>query len=156
MQTSSLKLWRLSNYDDLSGRGGLAASGRWHNRGRAIVYCSESAELAMTEIELGLGLPKYLWPDTYKLLRVAVPARTIVETLADHDLPENWRDDTVTTRRLGDRWLRDITAPLLRVPSARAAGSNYLINPAHIQSDALKVERTYDMPAILRAAFTQD
>lgn len=61
-------LWRLSSYEDLSGRGGLIASGRWHNRGRAVVYCAESHELARIEVEQGLGLPVFLWPDTYRLV----------------------------------------------------------------------------------------
>lgn len=30
---TSLTLWRISNYPDLSGKGGLEAEGRWHSRG---------------------------------------------------------------------------------------------------------------------------
>jgi len=142
-------LWRLSNYRDLSGRGGLVASGRWHNRGRAVVYCAESFSLARIEVEEGLGLPAFLWPDSYCLLRISVPATTTVEELAPQDLPDTWRDDPLATRRIGDAWLRATSAPLLRVPSARAQGSNYLINPVHRQADFLEVERVFTLDDML-------
>lgn len=141
-------LWRLSNYDDLSGRGGLVASGRWHNRGRSVVYCSESVRVARIEIEQGLGLPDYLWPDSFKLLCVEAPASVKIEDLAASDLPADWRENVLVTRRLGDAWLRANTAPLLRVPSARADGWNYLINPAHRYADFLTIRSVYDLEAI--------
>ncbi|MBL6430519.1 MAG: RES family NAD+ phosphorylase [Alphaproteobacteria bacterium] len=112
-----------SNYEDLSGRGGLIASGRWHNRGRAVVYCAESLDLARIEVEQGLGLPAFLWPDSYRLLRVSVPGTTRIEHLQAEDLPLDWRDDILATRRIGDAWLRSNRAALLRVPPPGPTGS---------------------------------
>lgn len=142
-------LWRLSNYEDLSGRGGLIASGRWHNRGRAVVYCAESLDLARIEVEQGLGLPAFLWPDSYRLLRVSVPGTTRVEHLEPEDLPLDWRDDIIATRRIGDAWLRSNRAALLRVPSARADGFNYLVNPTHRHADFLDIERVFTLDEML-------
>ena len=34
-------LWRMSNHADLSGEGGRRVAGRWHERGRPVVYLSE-------------------------------------------------------------------------------------------------------------------
>ncbi|WP_349360031.1 RES family NAD+ phosphorylase [Stappia sp.] len=144
-----MRVWRLSNYRDLSGRGGLVASGRWHNRGRAVVYCAESFALARIEVEEGLGLPPLLWPDSFCLLRISVPATATVEELAPQDLPDSWRDDPLVTRRIGDAWLRGTSAPLLRVPSARAQGFNYLINPVHRLADFLEVERVFTLDEML-------
>ena len=51
-------LWRLTRrpHADLSGRGGEIADGRWHSRGRPVVYCASSAALAV----LGEDFPENL------------------------------------------------------------------------------------------------
>lgn len=43
-------LWRISNHLSLAGKGGSRASGRWHTRGRRVVYCAENAAAALLEI----------------------------------------------------------------------------------------------------------
>ncbi|MGB9409097.1 MAG: RES family NAD+ phosphorylase, partial [Terracidiphilus sp.] len=42
-------LWRISNYVDLSGEGGLTASARWHTKGKPVVYLADSPAGAMLE-----------------------------------------------------------------------------------------------------------
>ena len=46
-----MELWRISNYADLSGAGdGLLAAGRWHTRGRRIVYLADHPASALLEM----------------------------------------------------------------------------------------------------------
>ena len=45
-----MELWRISNYADLSGIGGLKAAGRWHSQGRRIVYLADHPSSALLEM----------------------------------------------------------------------------------------------------------
>jgi len=130
-----MELWRISNYADLSGVGGLRAGGRWHSQGRRVVYLADHSASAL--LEMLVHIDRDLIPATYQLLRVVVPADIAIED-ADAELPPDWRSQTLTSRALGDRWLDRSSSALLRVPSAISAkGNNYLLNPAH--PDATKI-----------------
>lgn len=129
-------LWRISNYPDLSGIGGLLHPGRWHPRGRPVVYLAESAAGALLEalVHIEAAHPSEL-PRNYQLLEVE-----ILEREADHlattqdcqDLQEGWQNDPAITRRIGDLWLASGASLLLRVPSAVVGRTfNYLFNPVH-------------------------
>src|SRR5689334_19893452 len=130
-----MELWRISNYTDLSGAGGLRAAGRWHSQGRRIVYLADHPSSALLEMLVHLG--RDLIPATYQLLRVSVPDDVVVETV-DENLPADWRTKAMSSRELGDRWLDRSASVLLQVPSAISErGTNYLLNPAH--PDAAKI-----------------
>lgn len=71
--------WRISNYADFSGIGGLGTGGplhrgRCHNRGRPIVYLAQSAASALLEApaHTEASHPREL-PRQYQLLEVDVP-----------------------------------------------------------------------------------
>ena len=130
-----MELWRISNYADLSGLGGLRAGGRWHSQGRRIVYLADHPSSAL--LEMLVHMDRDLMPATYQLLRVVVPADMAVEAI-DAALPPDWRSQMFTSREIGDRWLDGSASALLRVPSAISAkGNNYLLNPEH--PDAAKI-----------------
>lgn len=130
-----MELWRISNYADLSGIGGLRAAGRWHSQGRRIVYLADYSSSAL--LEMLVHMDRDLMPATYQLLRIVVPADIAVATI-DEELPPDWRSQTLTSREIGDRWLDRSASALLRVPSAISAkGNNYLLNPEH--PDAAKI-----------------
>lgn len=133
-----MKLWRISNYADLQGKGGLKAAGRWHNRGIPIVYLSESPALAMLEVLVHFELDLSEIPETYQLLEVDYSKRTGMSHLHKNYLPAYWREDLELTRAIGDEWLMGSSSLLLRVPSAVVPHSyNYLFNPRHVlASDA--------------------
>lgn len=129
-------LWRISNYAELSGAGGLTHPGRWHNRGRPVVYLAESAAGALLEalVHVEATHPGEL-PRHYQLLEVEVPDGV---SIADPDLPDGlrlengWQHELAATRRCGDRWLASGTSLLLRVPSAVVGRTcNVLFNPLH-------------------------
>ena len=124
-----MELWRISNYADLSGIGGLRAAGRWHSQGRSIVYLADHPSSAL--LEMLVHMDRDLLPATYQLLRVSVPNDVAIETVGV-ELPADWRSKTMVSREIGDRWLDRSTSALLRVPSAISERSNnFLLNPAH-------------------------
>ena len=133
-------LWRISNYADLSGMGGVLHRGRWHNRGRPVVYLAHSAAGALLEVlvHIEASHPSEL-PRHYQLLEVELPETVATSTAK---LPEGdaWRDDFTTTRRCGDQWLTAGETLLLRVPSAVVGRtSNYLFNPLHPQASECRI-----------------
>lgn len=133
-------LWRISNHVSLAGDGGMRASGRWHTRGRRVVYCSESPAAALLEILVHFEIDVRDLPTRYRLLKLHAPDDLVVEDLAAADLPTDWLERTDLTRATGDRWLQMGRSSLLRVPSAVVPETfNVLLNPAHEQSGQVGV-----------------
>ena len=144
-------LWRISNYADLSGSGALLHSGRWHNRGRCVVYLAQSAAAALLEalVHIEASHPGEL-PREYQLLEVEVLDEVaLTETAAP---PGGvWRPslalDVSTTRRIGDQWLAAGKTLLLRVPSVVVGRTfNVLLNPAHGQAARCRIVSTARYP----------
>jgi RES domain-containing protein len=124
-----MRIWRISNYADLSGIGGTLAAGRWHSKGRAILYTAEHPALALLEALVHLDRSEL--PDRFQLLSIDIP-----ESIAFQSPPQNlladWSQSTVESRSIGDRWLRDGASLLLRVPTALIPHAwNFLVNPEH-------------------------
>lgn len=116
-------VWRISNYDNLLGLGGLYAGGRWHSKGRLIVYTSEHPALAILEVLAHLD--RTAPPADYQLLSIELPNDSVLEHLGHDFAPDK-------TKATGDNWLASGSSLALRVPSVVAAHSwNYLINPMH-------------------------
>jgi RES domain-containing protein len=127
-------LWRLTRqrYADLSGRGGELADGRWHTRGRPVVYCAASAALAVLEVRVHLDLPLDLLPDDYVLMQIQASDDLDVQTVTSHDLADGWRTREDLCRPIGDAWLDEASTALLSVPSAIVGVErNILLNPKH-------------------------
>jgi RES domain-containing protein len=127
-------LWRLTRwtYADLSGRGGEVADGRWHTRGRPVVYCAGSAALAVLEVRVHLDLPLDLLPDDYVLTQIEAPDDLEVLIIRPSDLPAGWRSREDLCRPIGDAWLDEASTALLSVPSAIVdVERNILLNPRY-------------------------
>jgi RES domain-containing protein len=140
-----MDLWRISNYPDLSGIGGLRAAGRWHSQGRPIVYLADHPSSAL--LEMLVHMDRDLIPPTYQLLRISIPSDMKIEGLAAGSLSTDWRTDTMASREIGDRWLDRSTSALLQVPSAISGrGQNFLLNPAHPDAGQLTVVETFRAP----------
>ena len=87
-----------------------------------------------------------LIPATYQLLRIVAPDDIAIEAI-NAELPRDWREQTLTSREIGDRWLDRATSALLRVPSAISAnGNNYLLNPEHPDSARIAVAEVIEAP----------
>ncbi len=135
-------LWRISVFANLDGLGGLKYSARWHSAGRPIVYAADHPAGALCEMLVHVDSDDL--PDTFQLLKVVVPAAVDAR---EPVLPGNWLEDPAVTRAIGDTWLIQSTALLLRVPSAIVPDAwNFLINPLHPQATALRIESARHVP----------
>lgn len=143
-----MRLWRSSDHTDLSGRGGLRITGRWHSGGARVVYLSDHPASTLLETLVHLEVDPEDVPDTFQLLAVELPDTVGFETIEEVQLAVGWREDQTITRDLGDRWLRENRTALLRVPSAIVpAAVNWLLNPAHADSAKARITE------IIRAPF---
>ncbi len=126
-----MNLWRISDHLDLSGVGGFKRSGRWHNRGKKVVYLSDSPSGTLLERLVHLELDPEDVPEFYTRLKVAIPGDMAIEQLDPPDTAD-WMLDEKLTRSMGDTWLAAGKTCLARVPSAIASEAwNYLLNPEH-------------------------
>jgi RES domain-containing protein len=130
-----MRLWRVSNYADLSGEGGRRVAARWHQRGRPAVYLAEHPALALLETLVHLEIDPDELPSHYQLLTVEAPDALALEELTEAELAArivNWRHATEQTRMLTRAWFDERRTALMRVPSAIVpAAVNYLLNPLH-------------------------
>ena len=140
-----MEVWRISNYVELSGSGGVRAGGRWHSRGKRIVYLADHPASAV--LEMLVHMDRDLFPATYRLLRVIVPETLAVEMVGVEGLSADWRERPAMTREIGDRWLDGSSSALLQVPSVIVpAARNFLLNPAHPDAAACTVAEVIDAP----------
>ncbi len=139
-----MRVWRICRRphaeDPLSGRGGLFVSGRWHTRGRRIVYTSGSLALAALEILVHAD-PSELPADLFRVA-IDIPDDVTLERIDVSTLPATWRSFPAPAmlQQLGDGWLQRQAALVLRVPSAVIPEEhNYLLNPAHPEAPRVTV-----------------
>ena len=137
-----MRAWRISNFADLSGEGGLLIEGRWHFRGTPIVYCTDHPSTALLEILV--HATRYTVPDYYQLLEIEVP--NDIETFAP-TIAMNWDRDADETRRIGARFIADGIFALMNVPSViMPKARNFLLNPAHADAGQIRIVETYRYP----------
>ena len=138
-------LWRVSNYATLDGTGGLYVSGRWHSKGRLVVYCTLNPATALLEMLVHMEIDSEDRPERFQVLRIEGPDRPSKEAVDFEGLLQNWADDMAITRRVGDLWLSEERSLLLEVPSVLVPETcNVLVNPRHPEANLLKLSRTYD------------
>jgi RES domain-containing protein len=134
-------LWRISDFIDLSGKGGRGASARWHSKGRLIVYLADCPAGALLEriVHMTDMYDEAFLPRFYQLLKVAVPDELVIKQL-NTIAPTDWREHHEFTRAIGDAWLASLETALARVPSAIAPQTwNILLNPEHPDAKLVQV-----------------
>jgi RES domain-containing protein len=142
-----MRLWRISNHADLSGEGGLLASGRWHSRGRRIVYLTDHPASALVEILVHLEVDPEDLPVSYQLLAVDLSDAVSFETIREDGLATDWHARANLTRDIGDQWLHENRTALLRVPSAiMPFALNWLINPVHADAATARIAEIIRTP----------
>jgi RES domain-containing protein len=126
-----------------SGIGASLSEGfRWNSISTRIVYAAESRALAILEVSVHLDLQEDLPTDRY-LITLEIPDEVEILELDQMDLPLNWdaKPPIVETQLIGDDFVNQQTAAVLKVPSAVVPEEfNYLINPLH--TDAQKIKMT--------------
>jgi RES domain-containing protein len=136
-------LWRISNHLSLAGDGALRTPGRWHTRGRRVVYCAQSPAAALLEIMVHFEIDIQALPIRYRLLKIEAPDDMQVERVSVDDLPKDWPERTEVTRAVGDGWLTKSSAALLSVPTAIVPEPfNVLLNPAHQDAKVIVIVQT--------------
>jgi RES domain-containing protein len=125
----------------------LLVPGRWHSRGRRIVYLTDHPASALVEVLVHLEVDPEDLPNAYQLLAIDLPDDTKIETIEEDKLAAAWRQHTNLTRQFGDRWLHENRTALMRVPSAIVpAAVNWLFNPAHADSAKAHVAEIIPAP----------
>jgi RES domain-containing protein len=139
--------WRVSNHATLDGIGGMLASGRWHSRGRPVLYCTLNPATALLETLVHMEIDPDRSPKRFQILRIAGPDVLHLEHVNQATLPANWNADIEATQAIGDRWLVSSRSLLLQVPSVLVPETwNILVNPAHPDARLLKIDRIYQYP----------
>lgn len=135
-----MRLWRISNYATLTGAGGLISSGRWHSGRSEVVYMADSPASALLERLVHLELDPDEVPRTYQLLSIDTPDTLSFDSIEQTSLPTDWRTNDPSTWPIGDHWITERRAPLLRVPSAIVPHTwNWLFNPRHREATTVKI-----------------
>jgi len=146
-----MRLWRISNYADLSGTGGLRYSARWHTKGHPIIYSAEHPAGALIEFLAYIDLENI--PETFQLVTIEIDADVTGTAIEPRQLRGAWITDTGVSRAIGDEWLMLGTSLLLRVPSAIVPDAyNMLINPNHPDADKMRITKTERVPLDRRLA----
>jgi len=136
-------LWRISNHLSLAGDGAVRTPGRWHTRGRRVVYCAQSPAAALLEILVHFEIDIQDLPVRYRLLKIQVPDDVQFERVSVDHLPKDWPARTEVTRAVGDSWFTKGSAALLSVPSAIVPETfNVLLNPAHQDARGIVIVQT--------------
>ena len=136
-------LWRISNHLSLAGDGASRTPGRWHTRGRRVVYCARNPAAALLEILVHFEIDIQNLPLRYRLLKIEAPDDLHIEAVTVDQLPKDWPERTELTSALGDAWLSQGSAALLSVPSAIVPETfNILLNPAHPDAKRIVIVQT--------------
>lgn len=124
----------------LSGAGAARGNARWNSKGTAIIYTAESRALAMAEVAVHLSL--HSLASDYLMATIDIPDDISLISLSESELPEQWNawPHQEASRRIGDDFISQCKAAVLKVPSAVVRGdSNYLIHPAHEEFGRIRI-----------------
>jgi RES domain-containing protein len=142
-----MTLWRVSNYQNLDGVGGLYVSGRWHTKGHPVVYCTLNPATALLETLVHIEIDSEDRPERFQVLRIEGPESLSIEKVQADSLSPNLAEDMNATQAIGDRWLSEKRSLLLQVPSVLVPETwNVLLNPLHVEINLLKIIAIYEHP----------
>lgn len=165
MNVPLIRLWRICKAahvaTTLEGLGGLHVSGRWHHRGRPVVYTSTTPSLAALEMLVHLDPADA--PADLRLVELELPAEASREEIdparllrgenfeATAALAEQPTPDATTWTKhpapdalptFGSQWLDSVRSLALIVPSAvMPLERNVLLNPRHREMGRVRILR---------------
>ena len=127
---------------ELSGKGAEINGGRWNNKGRGVIYTSDSRALCTAEI--AVHTPLGIVPVDYYLQCIEIPNFSMLDVDIEI-LEKSWRNfpHEVSTKLIGDKFIADNIYLVMKVPSAAVQDEyNYLINPNHKNYSRVKLLST--------------
>ncbi len=131
--------------DTLKGIGASRAYGnRWNSHGVHLVYATATRALGMLEILVHLKLQENI-PNDRLYVEIDIPNNFKILEMKLEELPEDWNKKPVSksTQIIGDQFVREMKAPILKVPSVIIPQEfNYLINPFHPKAHKIQVIST--------------
>ena len=137
-----MRIWRISEFADLSGEGGRLFPSRWNRREVPIVYCADHPSTSLLEIMVHTSRENL--PDSYQLLGIAIPDDIQAISAV---LPSDWQRNTRATQDVWDDFVLKGEHTLLRVPSIiMPQAFNYLLNPAHPDAAKLTIAQIWRYP----------
>lgn len=123
---------------DISGEGAKIAGGRWNTIGVPILYTSQHISLGILEILVRAD--KFTSPDNYTLVSIQIPDDKEILSIDLAKLKSAWEINTGYTKYIGDEFLKNSPALVLKVPSAIVPQEhNFLINPLHKDFKKVKI-----------------
>jgi RES domain-containing protein len=126
----------------LKGIGAAMTEGyRWNSLNTYLVYTAESRALATLEVSVHLDLSEDLPTDRY-YVEIEIPDDIQILELEIADLPDNWdsRPPILETQYIGDDFIKDNNAAVLKVPSCIVPKeNNYLINLNHPDASRITI-----------------
>lgn len=128
--------------NDLSGKGGVISSARWHEH-VPIVYTSVNSSTAILE-KLVYMQATDIHHDLM-ITSIVVPNNSSSEEIEIAQLPEDWDKypGPIILKKIGNAWLSGLSSLLLFVPSViDPLAKNVLINPLHPEADGITIEKT--------------
>lgn len=115
----------------MDGGGAARTDGRWHSRGRHVIYAGRGFAVALLEKLVHTWTGKV--PRRQQFADIFVPSSIEVEEVGPAEVPGWERADRNASRAYGDAWYDSGRTAVLVVPSVPAMGleSNVLINQHH-------------------------
>lgn len=118
--------------DKLDGEGAIKRGGRWNLQGIAVIYTADSEQTIREElkgrdfdpIKAGYMFFKIEVSDELPILEIT---REMLEG-TNWDL-DNYESEDCPTQQIGSEFLESNEYGIIKVPSARSEGDNYLLNP---------------------------
>ena len=127
----------------------MHVSGRWHSKGRRVIYTAEHPSGAINEMLVNIAREDL--PDSFQFLKIELADDVPIENVEMKNLPVNWAQDRSVTRALGDIWLAQQRSLALRVPSVLVPETyNVLLNPAHPNAAKIRFVQTLKAGVDLR------
>ena len=126
----------------------LTASGvanRWNTAGQYVIYTAATASLACLENVVHRGAEGLQAP--FKLMRLVIPERVLLEEVTAERLPAGWQQVTSypQCQAIGGAWYQLRRSAVLKVPSAIIiTEANYLINTSHPDFSQIELLGTED------------
>jgi len=138
---------RFSVREALSGEGARIAGGRWNQKNKSVVYCSETGSLAM--LEKLTAIAHEVRGKVFQLLSIHFSRESFggIREVSPKELPKNWQEypDPPDTRELGTKLLEEVARggeeeaanyiKIIAVPSVICPiEKNFLVDPLIIES----------------------
>jgi RES domain-containing protein len=145
-----MKVFRITKKayaNDLEGRGGLFASGRWHRKGNRVIYASASISLAAWEGFVHLTDYRNI-PSDLVVVTINIPDDIGIIEVPGYILISGWNVSEPyqfykkETMEFGTRFLKESRHFVLKVPSAVVKNEyNFLLNPNHPDIERCTIEK---------------